>query len=455
HYRWADATLKIGKIDPVTRRITSQEPYWYDGGMNASQGIVYYAFNLLEELDRPGEWYIDRTNGLLYLWPTGDLQQQTVELGVLPSPFITATQLSYVRFDGIVCDLGRFDGIRINGGSDVQLVGCTVRRTAGTGVVVADGLRHILLGCDIHHTGRAAITLNGGDRATLRRADYLVENCHLHHFGRIDRTYTPALQIEGVGMRIAHNLMHDCPSSAIRVDGNDVLFEYNDTHNVVLESDDQGGMESFGNPTFRGLVFRYNRYENIGNGTTMVAGQAAIRFDDVISGMLVYSNLFIRSANGHFGAIQINSGRDNIIDNNVLINCKVGISGGWNPGNVFWDQAKKGTNREFFRNELYLKRYPEMANMLDGKGRNFAWRLALIDCVTPIANRSNFDTFGLGSWTAKDAKFTDTRTWPLPTDSDIMLRLGLRPIPLDEIGLYKDRTRASWPVTTTPATVAK
>jgi hypothetical protein len=447
-YRWADATLKIGKIDPAARTITSAEPYWYSGGMSAAQGIVYYAFNLLEELDRPGEWYLDRTHGLLYLWPTGNVHRQSIELGVLPAPFITATNLSHVRLDGLVCDLGRFDGIRITGGADVQLVGCTVRRTAGTGVAVAQGVRHTLLGCDIHHTGRAAITLTGGVRATLQRADYLVENCHLHHFGRIDRTYTPAVQVDGVGVRIAHNLMHDCPSSAIRVDGNDVLVEYNETYDVVRESDDQGGMESYGNPTFRGLVFRYNRFENIGNGTTMTAGQSAIRFDDVISGMLVYGNLFVRSANGHFGAIQINGGRDNIMDNNVFVNCKIGISGRWYAGNKYWAQANNGTNREFFTNALYLQRYPEMAQMLDGHGRNAAWRMALIDCGTPIVERANFDTFALGAWTAKDAGFpaTPRGAWPLAADSDIVLRLGLRPLPLDEMGLYPDRTRASWPV---------
>ena len=29
----------------------------------------WYAFNLLSEIDRPGEYYIDRGNGLLYFWP--------------------------------------------------------------------------------------------------------------------------------------------------------------------------------------------------------------------------------------------------------------------------------------------------------------------------------------------------------------------------------------------------
>ncbi|MCX7045411.1 MAG: right-handed parallel beta-helix repeat-containing protein [Candidatus Sumerlaeota bacterium] len=456
HYLWADATLKIGKIDTSSKRIISAAPYWYGNqGMNAVQGIKYYAFNLLEELDRPGEWYLDRGKGLLYLWPTGDPQRQTIEIGLLASPFLTAANVSHIRMEGIVFDLGRLDGIRITDGDSIQLAGCVVRRVAGTGVAISGGVRHTLLGCDIHHIGRAATTLKGGNRTTLERADFLIENCHLHHFGRIDRTYTPAIQAEGAGMRFAHNLMNECPSSAIRADGNDMLFEYNETHSVVRESDDQGGMETFGNPSFRGMVFRYNRYENIGAAGAMVHGQAAIRFDDAISGMLVYGNIFIRSANGNFGAIQINSGRDNVMDNNIFVDCKQGISGGWNKGNKVWSDAERGVRPDIIRSSLYLQRYPEMARMLDGNGRNFAWRMALIDCGTPITRKGGFETLALRSWTSKDPGIAAlaVNQWNLAADSELALRLGLRPIPVAEIGLYPDRTRASWPVAVTPAAV--
>ena len=87
----------------------------------------------------------------------------------------------------------------------------------------------------------------GGDRATLTPGGHLVENCRIHDFGRIDRTYTPAIQLEGVGHRVAHNLMYDGPSSAMRIEGNDHLIEFNEVHSMVRESDDQGAMELFRN----------------------------------------------------------------------------------------------------------------------------------------------------------------------------------------------------------------
>ena len=447
---WADSTLKIGRIDTAAKRIVSARPYdMGKRGMDAQQGIKYYAFNLLEELDCPGEWYLDRRTGKLYLWPTGNPARQTIELGVLNSPFLTTLDTSHLRLEGLVFDLGRFDGIQITKGDNVQIIGCEVKRLAGNGVVINGGTRHMLLGCDIHHTGRNATSLTGGNRATLERADFLVENCHLYHFGRIDRTYTPAIYAAGVGMRFAHNLMHDAPSSCVRLEGNELLVEYNDVHHVVLESDDQGAMESFGNPTYRGIVYRFNRFTDIGNGTIMTAGQAALRFDDVISGMLVYGNIFIRAASGHFGAIQINGGRDNIIDNNLFLDCKYGITGGWRYQHKHWVETEQGHKKDAYQTPLYLQRYPEIAHMLDNQGRNFAVRLGFMDCGVPVS-RNSFDLLAVRS-EKTSAPAANQRTALGTLGTELGLRLGLRPIPVEEIGLYPDRNRASWPVPVPPA----
>ena len=33
------------------------------------KGQRFYFLNLLEELDQPGEWFLDRKTGVLYFWP--------------------------------------------------------------------------------------------------------------------------------------------------------------------------------------------------------------------------------------------------------------------------------------------------------------------------------------------------------------------------------------------------
>jgi hypothetical protein len=325
---------------------------------------------------------------------------------------------------------------------------------AGNGITIQNGEADGLLGCDIHTIGRRATEVIGGDRATLKPGRHFVENCRIYNFGRIDRTYTPAIELEGVGNHVAHNLMYDGPSSAMRIEGNDHVIEFNEVHNVVQESDDQGAMELFGNPTFRGVVFRYNRFLNCGNTTagSSFCGQAAIRFDDAISGMLVYGNVFVRSANVGFGAVQINSGRDNVMDNNLFVDCKQGISGGYNRGNSVWTQAAANPPpTEFYCNELYLLRYPELATMLRDPGVNHIWRNVFYRCG-PVAtgNQAALDLLENGVFGEQDPGFVDAALgdYRLKPGAALFATVGFRPIPVEEIGLYQDPYRASWPVAT-------
>jgi Right handed beta helix region len=296
----------------------------------------------------------------------------------------------------------------------------------------------------------------GGERKTLTPGGHFVENCQIHDFGRIDRTYTPAVHLEGVGNRVTHNLMYDCPSSTMRIEGNDHVIEYNEVHSSVQESDDQGGMELYLNPTHRGVIFRYNHFHN--NGKTgregAVHGQAAIRLDDAISGVLIYGNIFYRSANGNFGAVQINSGRDNIIDNNVFADCKQGISGGWFPGNEAWRMLREGwAPADFYRDALYLSRYPAIARMLDEPGINNIWRNVFYRCGRMITRKADlFDLLENGVFTDTDPGFVNAAAgdFTLTPDAALFDTIGFKPIPFDEIGPYDDVYRATWPVHSTP-----
>ncbi len=449
-YLWADGTAKIGKIDADAKTITTAEAYAYGGkeGMSEEQGIIYYAFNLLEEIDQPGEWYLDRTSGILYLWPPSDPARATIEIGVLSKPMLTVTNASHVRVEGLVFDLGRFNCMTVRDSDSFLIAGCTIKRFAGTGITIAGGKANCIYGCDIHTIGRQATDVNGGDRETLTPAGHLVENCIIHNFGRIDRTYTPAIHLSGVGNRVAHNLMYDCPSSALRFEGNDFLIEYNEVHSAVQESDDQGAMESFGNPTYRGVTFRYNRFHHIGKtgDEGAVCGQAAIRFDDAISGMLVYGNVFERCSNGSFGAIQINGGRDNVMDNNVFAECKQGVSGVWNPSNHFWKMIREGRSPEsFYTNELYLRRYPAIAHMMEPSGVNSYWRNIFYNCGRTYSS-SPYGTDELANGVVHRKGERADSSAALSTAPDAVA--GFRQIPQDEIGLYEDAHRASWPVRT-------
>ena len=67
---WADEFDNVSSIDTTNHiaHITSPASQL---GYAANQR--FYFLNVLEELDSPGEYYIDRVNGLLYFWPPSDI----------------------------------------------------------------------------------------------------------------------------------------------------------------------------------------------------------------------------------------------------------------------------------------------------------------------------------------------------------------------------------------------
>lgn len=80
--------------------------------------------------------------------------------------------------------------------------------------------------------------LVGGDRARLIPAGHRPENNHVHHYGQLHRTYRPAVEIQGVGCRAAHNHIHDAPHNGILLGGNDPEIEFNHIHHVCQETGD-------------------------------------------------------------------------------------------------------------------------------------------------------------------------------------------------------------------------
>ncbi len=455
---WADSYELVESIDTDHREIVLKPPYHTYG---YRKGQPFHAINLLSEIDAAGEWYLDRDAGILYLYPPSDPQKANATLSVARFPFVEMNEVSHVTFQGITWEFGCGDAVVVKGGDHCLFAGCTVRHFAGNGVSVTGGTDHGLLSCDIHSMGRGGAVVSGGDRKTLTPGRHFVENCHISDLSRIDHTYTPAIVMSGVGNRIAHNLMNDIRSSAIRLGGNDHTVEFNEVCDVVRESDDQGGADMWGDPTYRGNVYRYNYWHHIGNWRNPAegpeCGQAGIRLDDAISGVLIYGNIFHHCATGRagFGGVQIHGGKDNIVDNNVFADCRSAISfSSWHDQRWVEFVGNRLDSPEVDK-ALYLKRYPELARLLEAPNVNTVSRNLVVRCGEflrrdPGKNRleDNFEARG-------DGGVGDLARGMLQTgeSSPTPDTIAFRPIPLDEIGLYRDAFRRELPARTAPAGV--
>lgn len=448
---WADSYEKIESIDTIRREITLAKP-WHTYGYR--KGQRFHAVNLLAELDSPGEWYLDRGRGRVYLWPRQEHRDFLAELSVAAFPLVQIDGASQVRFQGLTWECGASDGVRVVGGEGIRFEGCTIRRMAGNGFDVRGGRRHEIRSCDIHTLGRGGIALAGGNRRTLEPGEHVVENCHIHHLSRIDHTYTPGIWVDGVGQRLRHNLFHDIASSALRIEGNDHLIELNEAFRVVVESDDQGAVDMFGNPTYRGNVYRHNYWHHLGNwtgsGEVGHTQRAGIRLDDAICGVTVVGNIFQRCTTGrtHFGGVQIHGGKENLVEGNLFVDCGAAVS--FTPwGEKRWREfVAKALDAPAIDRELYLARYPALARLSEGHDRNSVRGNVMLRCDTSFLRMP------------PGTEVTDNRELPKGTElregPDGRLRwseaeaesLGLAGIPFRKIGLYEDawrvRRRGDW-----------
>ncbi len=325
YWDWGDASTPIEKIDFDEKSLKFKmiSPHGYKKGAN------YYLFNVLEELDAPGEFYIDRENMIVYIYPPCDVDSSRAVISISRENMITAENVNYVTFEGITFKAGRGDCIILNG-SNNTVKNCHILDFCGWAIKM-NGERNLVYGCEIERMGEGCVVMDGGDRATLTHSDNKVENNYMHDFAELSRTYHGAVQLNGCGGIICHNEFANCPHLVLSHQGNEHIVEYNYIHDAVQESVDAGAFYTGGDGAAHGSVERYNLFVNIGNEKFT---PCAIYWDDTLSGQTAYGNIFYNVTGK---ALMIGGGRDHVIRNNVAINCEYPI--------LFDDRLREGFDR--------------------------------------------------------------------------------------------------------------
>jgi parallel beta-helix repeat protein len=443
---WADAFQKVASIDAAKKTIELAKPYHNYG---YRKGQRYYAVNLLAELDAPGEWYLDRRAGTLYLWPPvpiGGTRNTRVVFSVLQSPMIALKSASHVRLRGLVLEATRGSAIEIAGGEDSLVAACTIRNTGGDGVAIHGGKRNGVTDCELYQLGSTGIAIEGGDRRTLTPAGNFAVNNHIHHFGRLKRTYAAAIHLGGVGNRAAHNLIHDAPHMAVGFGGNENVLEFNEIHDVCQETGDVGVFYTGRDWTVRGNILRYNFIHRV-HGPGLYGAQG-IYLDDCASGTIVFGNILYDVARG----MLLGGGRDNVIENNLLVACKVSVDFdnrglNWMKYHVDPDGTMPQRLAEMpYRQPPWSERYPQLLKLLaDDPGApkgnvlrnnvivaspemNLAKEVVKFGTVSD--NWTTGETLGLGGPTAEDFRLRD--------DSPVFQKVPkFQRIPVEKIGRRK------------------
>jgi hypothetical protein len=358
---WSDSFQKVARIDAARREITLATPHHHYG---YTKNQRYYFLNILEELDSPGEWYIDRTRGMLFLYPAEPAGPRTAEVSLLEDPLVSCDTASHVIFRGLHFTTSRGNGIRITGGNDVRIDGCSFTHLGSDAVVVNGGQGHAVTNTEIADVARGGVLLTGGDRLTLTRGNHRVFNTSVHHYSRWLRTGSYAAILDGVGQTMEHCLVHDAPFEAVYIKGNDHTVAFCEFHSVMKESGDAGAIHTGRNWTWRGNRILNNYFHDLqGPGLHGVMG---MYMDDWASGFIVTGNIFYRAGR----ATLIGGGRDNIVENNLYVECSPSIhldARGLSWAKYYFDGTYPtlfdGLKEVHHAEPPYSTRYPDLSSL--------------------------------------------------------------------------------------------
>ncbi|NQT13533.1 MAG: right-handed parallel beta-helix repeat-containing protein, partial [Planctomycetes bacterium] len=310
----------------------------------------YYLENFPEALDHPGEWYLDRTSGVLSYKPLPGEDPAEAQ-------FIAPRLRHLVRFEGTPDDDRFVEWIHFEGLSFQHAEWSIADKGPADGqaahfleaAVLARGARHCTFErCEIAHVGEYALWLRAGS------TDNRVFHCHLHDLAgggvKIGETHSPQSEAEttarntidnnfihdtghmfhaGIGVwigrsshnTVTHNEICDLDYTGVSVgwswgyapsSANHNVIEYNHIHHIgraVLG--DMGGIYALG--ISPGTRLRHNVIHDV--YSPGVGGGAGIYPDEGSTGLVIENNLVHHVEKGCFSQ---HYGRENVVRNNIF-----------------------------------------------------------------------------------------------------------------------------------------
>jgi hypothetical protein len=491
---WGDFTWVITGKDAQGQ--VTKEGGWQNNRGGAVHRSIRFVENIFEELDAPGEWFLNAKTHTLYFYPTAglDLKTATVEATRLrslvefrgsetqPVKFITLRGLTFRHAARTVMDtkepllrtdwaIYRGGAIFFAGAEDCALEDSFIDQVGGNAVFVNNYNRRITMrGCQIAKAGASGICFVGDQQAARNPlfnysqvnkledidrtpgpqnhnypADCLVDNCLIYLTGRVEKQ-TAGVEIDlAQNITVRHCSIYDLPRSGINIgDGcwGGHVIEFCDIFDTVKETGDHGSFNSWGRD-------RYWR-PNIAEVNAWVKEVPELPRLDAVKPIILRNNrwrcdhgwdidlddgasFYIISNNLCLhGGIKNREGFGRVVENNIM------VGSGLHPHVWF---AESG---DIFRRNIIWRDYQPARMHTPPWGSEMDFNLVHKDGVasspaTGLQRQSGRDEHSL----VADAQFIDPAHGDYRVqDSSPALALGFVNFPMDQFGVQKPELKA-------------
>lgn len=341
---WEEYGMKVKAIDTVANTITlaqgasmslglGNKYYGYEG----SKTEPYWALNLLEEIDQPGEWAVDFRRKRLYLWPSGTINNSNLEISDFGSPIIRLADTSHLIIHGLEFRRSLGQGIVVSGGEAVTVMGCTFRQLGSYAVDLDHGYSHGVVSCDISDMASGGVYVRGGDGNTTPRTQsgHFVVNNDIEDIAKVVKIYAAGIDAgfggqagngggggykPSVGTRVASNRIAYTHHVGILHGSLEKTLEYNLIDNFCRTNGDMGGIYSFtglgGDDTIRFNQMTNKAYSWEPYFPKYSIGGSGLQFDLACANSKMYGNIIESIRTG----ISCNVGDEGSFYNNVIVN---------------------------------------------------------------------------------------------------------------------------------------
>lgn len=331
YHFWTDSHLPIQSIDTSTNVVTFKHKagkvFTDDFSENGARYIVE---NVYEGLDQPGEWYLNRQTGMLYVIPKPGDDLRTAEVvAPVTGAFIhfrgdpvERRYVEHVAFEGISFMYTNWQlppgnsndrqgsasvpaAITLTGARQCRFDRCQVKNIGTFAFEIGKGCRdNHFTHNEITHLGAGGFRVNGGtekNHPLERTSDNVISDNVLAHYGQEYPSAVGVLLMHTSGNRVAHNDIHHGWYTGVSIGWN------------------WGYQRSIS----RDNVVEFNHIHHIGQG--LLSDMGAIYTLGPSPGTVLRNNLIHDVAANHYGGWGIYNDEGSshlLIENNVVYNTK-------------------------------------------------------------------------------------------------------------------------------------